>query len=171
MTGLFGHTHAAYAMGRIAVVNGIRRMRRLVFDPGAIPRVVFTDPEIAAVGVDEHATAAAGARVAHLPMAEVDRAIITDREAGFVKLVAGPRRLLGQAGGGRLLGATIVADRAGEMIHEPVLAMHTGMFTGRLAQAVHAYPTWSIAVQQAAAQFVGTYGGRTAHPARAHEGE
>jgi hypothetical protein len=53
------------------------------------------------------------------------------------------------------------------MIHEPALAMRTGMFTGRLAQAVHAYPTWSLAIQQAAGQFFGEFGGRTARPARA----
>jgi len=64
-----------------------------------------------------------------------------------------------------VIGATIVAARAGEMIHEPALAMRTGMFTGRLAQAVHAYPTWSLAIQQAAAQFFGQFGGRTARPA------
>jgi hypothetical protein len=51
------------------------------------------------------------------------------------------------------------------MIHETALAMRARMFTGRLAQAVHAYPTWSLAVQQAAAQFFGEYGGRTARPA------
>jgi len=56
-------------------------------------------------------------------------------------------------GGGRVLGATIVAERAGELIHEPALAMATGMFTGRLAATSHAYPTWSMAVQLAAAQF------------------
>ena len=65
-----------------------------------------------------------------------------------------------------MLGGTIVAARAGEMIHEIALAMRTRMFTGRLAQAAHAYPTWSLAVQQAAAQFFGTYGGRTARAAR-----
>jgi hypothetical protein len=51
------------------------------------------------------------------------------------------------------------------MIHEPALAIRTRMFTGRLAQAVHAYPTWSLAIQQAAAQFCGEYGGRTARAA------
>ena len=61
-----------------------------------------------------------------------------------------------------MLGATIMCQRAGELIHGPALAMRTGMFTGRLAQTVHAYPTWSIAVQQAAAQFFGGYGGHTA---------
>jgi pyruvate/2-oxoglutarate dehydrogenase complex dihydrolipoamide dehydrogenase (E3) component len=65
-----------------------------------------------------------------------------------------------------LLGATIVSGRAGEMINELALAMRAGMFAGRLAQASHAYPTWSLAIQQAAAQFFGCYGGRTARPAR-----
>jgi hypothetical protein len=52
------------------------------------------------------------------------------------------------------------------MIHEPALAMVTGMFAGRLAAATHAYPTWSYAVQLAAAQFVMELGGRTARPAQ-----
>jgi hypothetical protein len=53
------------------------------------------------------------------------------------------------------------------MIGEIALAMRAGMFTGRLAQATRAYPTWSLAVQQAAAQFFGGYGDRVARPARA----
>lgn len=165
VTGLFAHTHGAYAMGRIAITAGLRRARRPGFDAANMPLVVFTDPEVAVVGAAESALAGTSARVAYLPMTEVDRAITAADARGFVKLLAGPRRLLGQAGGGRVLGATIVAARAGEMIHEPALAMRTGMFTGRLAQTVHAYPTWSIAIQQAAAQFVGGHGGRSARPA------
>jgi pyruvate/2-oxoglutarate dehydrogenase complex dihydrolipoamide dehydrogenase (E3) component len=98
-------------------------------------------------------------------MSEVDRAIAAEEILGFVKLVAGPRRLLRNTGGGRVLGATIVASRAGEMIHEPALAMRTGMFAGRLAQTVHAYPTWSVAVRQAAAQLFMETGGRQARAA------
>ena len=107
-----------------------------------------------------------GARVAYLPMREADRAVTAGRTEGFIKIIAGPRRVLGNTGGGRVLGAAIVAASAGEMIHEPALAMRTGMFTGRLAQTVHAYPTWSLAIQQAAAQFFGTYGSRTARAAQ-----
>lgn len=165
VTGLFPHTHGAYAMGRIAVTAGLRRTRRPAFEPSSIPIVVFTEPEVAVVGTAEHDLAGTSARVAYLPMAEVDRAITVADTGGFVKLLAGPRGLFGNVGGGRVLGATIVAERAGEMIHEPALAMRTGMFTGRLAQAVHAYPTWSLAIQQAAAQFVGGHGGRTASSA------
>ena len=52
------------------------------------------------------------------------------------------------------------------MIDEVALAMRAGLFTGRLAQTVHAYPTWSLAIQQAAAQFFGGYGGRKARAVR-----
>jgi pyruvate/2-oxoglutarate dehydrogenase complex dihydrolipoamide dehydrogenase (E3) component len=114
----------------------------------------------------EAEAAAHGGRVAFLPMSEVDRAVTAGKTLGFVKLIAGPRRLLGNAGGGRILGATIVAERGGELVHEVALAMRTGMFTGRLAQTVHAYPTWSMAIRQAAAQFFMEIDGRRARPAQ-----
>lgn len=157
-------THAADEMGRVAAANALSRVRRRRrFDAAGIPRVTFTAPEVAHVGVTE-AGAPAGARVAFLPMGDVDRAVVSGDTRGFVKLIAGPRPLLRQAGGGRILGATIVAERAGEMIAEPTLAIRTGMFAGRLAQTVHAYPTWSVAVQQAAAQLFFEIGGRRARP-------
>lgn len=113
----------------------------------------------------ETQAASHGGRVAWLPLDEVDRALTSGRTDGFVKLIAGPRRLVGNVDGGRLLGATIVAPRAGEMIHEVALAMRANLFTGRLAQTVHAYPTWSMAVQGAAAKFFMDYKGRAARPA------
>jgi pyruvate/2-oxoglutarate dehydrogenase complex dihydrolipoamide dehydrogenase (E3) component len=174
VTGLMPFTHAAFAMGRIAARNALRRpwVPPAAFATGAIPWVVFTDPEVAQVGLTQQQAAArhARARVAYLPMTEVDRAITAGRTAGFVKIIAGPRPVLGEAGGGKLLGATIVAARAGEMISELAVAIRSGLFTGRLAQTVHAYPTWSLAVQQAAAQFFGEFGGRAAGPARPVEG-
>jgi pyruvate/2-oxoglutarate dehydrogenase complex dihydrolipoamide dehydrogenase (E3) component len=172
VTGLMPFTHAAYAMGRIAARNALRGRRRAErFSTAGIPWAVFTDPEVAQAGLTEPQAAAgpAGARVAYLPMAEVDRAVTAGRTEGFIKIIAGPRRLGRKLGGGRVLGATIVAPRAGEMIGELALAMRTGMFTGRLAQTVHAYPTWSLAIQQAAAQFFDGYGDRVARPARPGE--
>ncbi len=165
VTGRLQFTHAADEMGRIAAANALGRSSRRRFRADAVPWVTFTDPEVAQVGITEADAAAQGGRVAYLPMSEVDRAIAAQETLGFVKLIAGPRRLLRNAGGGRVLGATIVASRAGEMIHEPALAMRTGMFTGRLAQTVHAYPTWSVAVRQAAGQFFMETGGRRAGPA------
>lgn len=163
VTALCPHTHAADEMGRLAAATALgRRPRR--FDPALVPRVVLTDPEVAVVGLTEDAAARRGpAWVAEVGMDEVDRAITTGREDGFVRLVAGAppglghlgRRLtrdgLGRVGGGRVLGATIVAERAGEMIAEVALVMRIGALAGRLAQTVHAYPTWTLAVRQAAA--------------------
>jgi pyruvate/2-oxoglutarate dehydrogenase complex dihydrolipoamide dehydrogenase (E3) component len=59
----------------------------------------------------------------------------------------------------------VVAPTGGELIHEAALAMRTRMLTGRLAQTTHAYPTWSAAIQQAAAQFFFEYNGRIARSA------
>ncbi|MGH2758005.1 MAG: NAD(P)/FAD-dependent oxidoreductase, partial [Actinomycetota bacterium] len=77
------------------------------------------------------------------------------RTDGFIKLIGAKRRVLGNAGGGRLMGATIVCARGGELVNEAALAIQTRMFLGRLAQTIHAYPTWSTALRQTAAQFFG----------------
>jgi len=164
VAGKLQFTHAADEMGRIAAGNALTRRRR-TFDPSAIPWVTFTTPEVARVGLAEAEAVGSGARVAFLPMTAVDRAVVTGETAGFVKLIAGPRRVTRGLGDGRILGATVVGSRAGEMIHEPTLAMRTRMFTGRLAQTVHAYPSWSVAIQQAAAQFFFESEGRIARPA------
>ncbi len=168
ITGRLQFTHAADEMGRIAAVNALRWPLRLRFRTQTVPWVTFTHPEVARIGLTEAEAAAHRARVAYLPMNAVDRAITADATHGFVKLVAGPRRGLGHLGGGRIIGATIVADRAGEMIHEVALAARTGMFTGRLAQTVHAYPTWSVAIRSAAAQFFFDVDGRRARRAERH---
>ena len=160
-------THVADETGRIAAANALSKVAVRRFKAESVPWVTFTDPEVARVGLTEAEAVAHGGRVAYLPMTEVDRAIAAGRTRGFVKIIAGPRPLLRSLAGGRILGATIVAPRAGEMIQEVVLAMRAGMFPARLALTTHAYPTWSAAVQQAAAQFFGEFGGRTSRPARA----
>lgn len=167
VTGLLPFTHAADEMGRIAAGNALRRMQyggRYRTD--RTPWVVFTSPEVARVGLTEAEAAQRRGRVAELPLSEVDRAVTEGMEEGFIKLIAGPRAVTGHLFGGRLLGATIVAPRAGEMINEVALMMRLGAFTGRLAQTTHAYPSWAHGLQKAAAQFVGEVEGRAARPAR-----
>ena len=166
VTGKLPFTHAADEMGRLAAGNALRKGVRGRFRTSWIPWATFTDPEVARIGMTEAEATAHGGRVAELPMTEMDRAVTDGRTEGFVKLIAGPKPLTRHAFGGQLLGATIVAPRAGEMIHEVALAMRTRMFTGRLAQTVHAYPTWSYAVQKTAGQFFGDVEGRTARAAR-----
>jgi pyruvate/2-oxoglutarate dehydrogenase complex dihydrolipoamide dehydrogenase (E3) component len=159
------HTHAADAMGRTAAANALSRVEVRRYRDAWMPAVTFTAPELARVGLTEHQAARPGVRVAYLPMAEVDRAVTAGRTDGYVKLIVGPRPGTRNLAGGRLLGATIVAERAGEMIALPTLAIRAHMFPARLALATQAYPTWSLAVQQAAAQLFFPTGGRVARPA------
>ncbi len=169
VAGKLQFTHAANRMAFIAVRNALSpwsRLRKQTFDAATVPWATFTAPEVGRVGMSEAESVDHGGRVAYLPITEVDRAVATGQMAGFIKLIAGPRPVLRGAGGGRLLGATAVAAIGGELVHEVALAMRTKMFTGRLAQAVHTYPTWSMAIQKAAAQFFFEIEGREARPAR-----
>jgi len=152
VTGGFQFTHVAAHEGRVAGLNAAGR--RALLDERVVPAVVYTDPESARVGLTEQEARERhdGVEVLWLPMSRVDRARIAGREAGFVKLVTARRRLLGRFGGGELVGATIVGESAGELIHECALAMRTRAFAVRLAQTIHAYPSMSLGVQQAAAQ-------------------
>lgn len=168
ITGGLQFTHVGYDQGALAVNNALGLIA-MSFDPRVIPWATFTDPEIGRVGMTEaeaYAEHGDKARVAYLPLAETDRAKVTGRTDGFVKLVAGPHNLVRGLAGGTLVGATIVAPTGGEMIHEVALAVKQRVITGRLAQMVHAYPTWSLAVREAAAQFFFEYKGASARPAR-----
>lgn len=167
LTGRVLLTHAADAMGRLAAGNILRRFGSKSFNVGLIPAVTFTTPEVASVGLSEAEAAAAvkGARVAYLPLEQHDRALAASATNGYIKLIAAPVPLMGHTGGGRLIGATIVAERAGEMIAELALAVRLRLFTGLLATTVHPYPTWSYGIPKAAVQFFTTIEGRTARPA------
>lgn len=111
-----------------------------------VPWTTFTDPEVAHVGLsEEEARRRHGDKVmvCDWPMADVDRARAEGDTTGFLKLV--------HLRNGRLLGVTIVAARAGETIHEWVVALACGMKVGDLADVIHVYPTYSTAAMQAAA--------------------
>jgi pyruvate/2-oxoglutarate dehydrogenase complex dihydrolipoamide dehydrogenase (E3) component len=112
-----------------------------------VPWTTFTDPEVAHVGLTEaQAREKFGDAIAicQWPMEKVDRARAEGDTAGFMKLV--------HKRDGTLLGATIVARRAGEMIHEFILALDRGLKVGDLADVIHVYPTYSTVIMQAAAQ-------------------
>jgi pyruvate/2-oxoglutarate dehydrogenase complex dihydrolipoamide dehydrogenase (E3) component len=114
--------------------------------PEWVPWTTFTDPEVAHVGLTEaQAQARFGDEVKayEWPMERVDRARAEGDRAGFVKLV--------HKKDGTLLGATIVAGRAGEMIHEWIVALDRGLKVSDLANAIHVYPTYSTGSWQAAA--------------------
>jgi pyruvate/2-oxoglutarate dehydrogenase complex dihydrolipoamide dehydrogenase (E3) component len=112
-----------------------------------VPWVTFTDPEVAHVGLtEEQARTEFGenVKVCLWEMGRTDRAICEDDRDGFIKIVAKKN--------GGLLGATAVNARAGETITEVVVAIKQDMNLSDLAGTIHAYPTYSTAVQQLAAE-------------------
>jgi pyruvate/2-oxoglutarate dehydrogenase complex dihydrolipoamide dehydrogenase (E3) component len=112
-----------------------------------VPWVTFTDPEVAHVGLtEEQARAKFGenVRVCRWEMSRTDRAICEDDRDGFIKVIAKTN--------GSLLGATVVNGRAGETITEFIVALKQNLNVSDLAGAIHAYPTYSTAAQQLAAE-------------------
>ena len=135
---LTGHpqfTHVAGVHGSLAASNAVLGLRRRV-DLTAIPRVTFTDPEVAAVGepTDAGPTRAAS-RVITRDHRDVDRAVTEGRVNGFARLRVDRRS--------RILGATVVGPRAGESLAELTLAVRRRLRTRDLAGTVHPYPTYA----------------------------
>jgi pyruvate/2-oxoglutarate dehydrogenase complex dihydrolipoamide dehydrogenase (E3) component len=140
-------THVAGHQGLTAMANALFRARRS-FDYSAVPRVTFTDPEVASIGLSE---AEARERLGRDPLvlrhhyAESDRALTAGTARGFAKLVTGRR--------GRLLGATVVGPAAGESIAELAALIRRRGTVAELSQAIHAYPTYSEGTARAAEQW------------------
>lgn len=153
VTGILPFTHVAAYQGRLAARSALGKGTSASYR--AVPWVIFTDPEIAHVGLTEpEARKRHGddVHIATLPLTAVDRAVITGETGGIIKVITKGNPVIGHAGGGAILGAHIIGPGAGELIHEFVLAMQMHSFAARLVQAMHAYPSMSIGVQQAAAQ-------------------
>ncbi len=112
-----------------------------------VPWVTFTDPEVAHIGLTEAQAKqrfGESAQVRRLEFNHTDRAVCEGDTEGFTKLVF--------KSDGTILGATMVAARAGEAITEIIVAIKNGLKIGDLAGAIHAYPTYSTVVQQLAAE-------------------
>lgn len=136
VTGLGGFTHLAWYHGEI-VARRLRGMDARA-DHTAVPRVTFTDPEIASVGLSEAAARARGVDVvvASADPAEAARGSIHDFHGGALKLV-------GDRGRGVLIGATLVTPRAGEIVGELVLAIKLGTPLRTLADVIHPFPAFN----------------------------
>ena len=133
--GKWKFTHAADAMARLAVQNalfhGRQRASQLV-----IPRTTYTDPEVAHVGLTIEAAQREGIPIDtyYIPLAEVDRAVLDGEPEGFAQVHT-------KRGKGTVVGGTIVARHAGEMIGELCLLMTARQSLGMLSRTVHCYPT------------------------------
>jgi pyruvate/2-oxoglutarate dehydrogenase complex dihydrolipoamide dehydrogenase (E3) component len=112
-----------------------------------IPRVTFTDPEVAQIGPTEEQARSKfenNLKVCCTKLSHVDRAVCENDGDGFIKIVA--------KSDGTILGATIVAARAGETLSELIVAIKQKLKVTDLAGAIHAYPTYSTGLQQLAAE-------------------
>ena len=133
---LTGHpqfTHTAGVHASLAASNAILGVRRKV-DLTAVPRVTFTDPEVAAVGLETDRVPP-GLRTIDWSHSHVDRAVAEGASGGFARLIIDKR--------GHVLGATVVGPRAGETLGELTLAITRGLTTRDLAGVTHAYPTYN----------------------------
>lgn len=140
----FKFTHTADAMARIAIQNSLFYGRAKASDL-VIPWCTYTAPEIAHVGMYEKEARERGFEVESLtiPMADVDRALLDGEDEGFL-------RLLIQKGKDRILGATLVAERAGEMLGGLALAVTHQIGLNKISSTIHAYPTQTEVVKRAA---------------------
>jgi pyruvate/2-oxoglutarate dehydrogenase complex dihydrolipoamide dehydrogenase (E3) component len=143
-------THAADAAAKIVVQNALF-FRRLRLSDLVMPWCTYTDPEVAHVGIQEHEARARGIALDTftIPLERVNRAVCDGESEGFVKVHV-------RRGGDRILGATIVASHAGEMIPSLVLAMNAGLGLARLASAIHPYPTQAEGIKAAANAYLRT---------------
>ncbi|MFO0844379.1 MAG: mercuric reductase [Gemmataceae bacterium] len=135
-------THAADAMARLVIQNALF-LGRARFSSLVIPWCTYTDPELAQVGLTEAQAREGGHRVQVFTqqLDHVDRAVLDGESEGFVKVLV-------KAGTDRLVGATVVAAHAGELIGELCLAMTNGVGLRRLASTIHPYPTRAEALRK-----------------------
>ncbi len=134
-------THGASHEAWYATVNALASpFKKYRADYRVLPRVTYTDPEVASVGLTEAEATAQGTafEVTRYDLDDLDRAIAESETAGFVKILTPP-------GKETILGVTIVASHAGEMIAQFILAMKHNMKLGQIAAAVLPYPTWNEA--------------------------
>ncbi len=140
-------THTADAQARIVIQNalffGRKRTSELI-----IPWCTYTSPEIAHVGLHADDAADLGIEVDTLtvPMAEVDRAVLDGDDGGFLRLHV-------KRGGDKIVGATLVASNAGDIIGEISLAMTAGVGLEKIAATIHPYPTQAEVIKKAADQW------------------
>jgi pyruvate/2-oxoglutarate dehydrogenase complex dihydrolipoamide dehydrogenase (E3) component len=142
-------THAAGQYGVIAAMNAL--LAPLNISKGelrAFPLVIYTDPEIARVGINEQEARERGLayETTNYALAELDRAITDGAETGFIKVLTAP-------GKDRILGATIVGARAGDMLSEFTLAMRHGLGLKAILNTIHPYPGWSDAARATAGEW------------------
>jgi len=144
VAGRWQFTHAADAMARIVIQNALFFGRKKASDL-VIPWCTYTSPEIAHVGLYEHDARDKGIEIdtLTLPLDDVDRARLDGAAEGFLRLHVAK-------GKDRVLGATLVAEHAGDLLGELCLAVTAGVGLDTISGVIHPYPTQAEVVKKAA---------------------
>ncbi|MDI3317230.1 MAG: mercury(II) reductase [Bacillota bacterium] len=147
VTGGPQYVYVAAHEGRLAAENALGLAHREV-DLSVLPSVIFTDPSVASVGLTEAAARQAGydVRTAVLPLEAIPRALVNRATTGLYKLVA-------DASSGRLLGAHLLAEEAGEVIYAASLAVRFGLTVADLTDGLAPYLTMAEGLRLAALAF------------------
>jgi len=142
VAGPYMFTHMAIYQSRLAA-NNMWHRNKVATDYRAVPRCIFTTPEIASVGLSEDECIKRDLKYkkAMAPISIIGRANTSNVDEGFVKVIT--------TNDGTLIGASIVSPRAGEMLHELALAIQMELTAEEVASTIHAFPTWSEAVRVA----------------------
>jgi pyruvate/2-oxoglutarate dehydrogenase complex dihydrolipoamide dehydrogenase (E3) component len=145
----FKFTHAADFMARIVIQNALFAIgplgKKKVSDL-LIPWATYTSPEVAHVGLYGHEPHGAEVDTFKQEFSHVDRAILEGQDQGFVKIHT-------KKGTDQILGATIVAENAGDLISEVTLAMKNNIGLGKIASTIHPYPTQAESIRKLGDQF------------------
>ena len=138
----FKFTHAADAAARIVIQNALFWGRKKL-SALTVPWCTYTDPEVAHVGLYEHQANEKGIEIDTLTrrFAEVDRAILDGQTEGLARVHL-------RKGTDKIVGATIVAPHAGDMINEITLAMVAGVGLATIAGVIHPYPTQAEVIKK-----------------------
>jgi pyruvate/2-oxoglutarate dehydrogenase complex dihydrolipoamide dehydrogenase (E3) component len=141
VAGPYQLTHAAAHQGWYCAMNALfGAVRKFRVDYSVLPWAIFTDPEVARVGLSEEEAIAQGIEyeITRYNIDDLDRAIADSEATGFVKVLTPPGR-------DKILGVSIVGPHAGDLIAEFVIAMRNGLGLKKILSTIHIYPTLSEA--------------------------
>jgi len=147
VTGRYQFTHMSEHMAKVAVTNALLKVPMSI-DAGRVPWVTYSDPELAHVGATEGQLMDSGTtyQTYRFPYSKVDRAITDGATTGQIKVHARPLD-------GKILGASVLGARAGELISQYALAMRNGVTLRSISDTIYPYPSYGQAARRAADQW------------------
>ena len=149
VAGPYQFTHTASHMASCAAMNAMfGRLWKSKINYSVVPWCTFSSPEVARVGLNEYEAVRQGIPydIVKFDVSRLDRAITDEEDRGFVKILTRPRS-------DKILGVTIIAEHAGDVISEYILAMKEGIGLKKVMNAIHIYPTFAEMNKNAASQW------------------